>query len=441
MAAAAYGAETAAEGAVGAAVAIAKPTMPLKGGPWKPIPTDKLLPRSSHSLSIVKGKAYIFGGEEQPRIPVDNHLHVFTLPQSEHDETDYQAIPATSSEGSQGPVPAPRVGHTATAIDDRIYVFGGRGGKEMQPLDENGRVWVFDTRLNQWTFLSPAKGSPYPDARSYHASASTEHPLSSPNDQTEDSVNTAKSGFDDHGTVFIHGGCPASGRVADVWGFDVAARTWVQYADAPGPARGGPSLTFAQDRLYRYGGFDGQKELGGSLHYLHFVVSTFDDKGGKGEIAVAPRTGQWESFEPPPDTPFPGNRSVAGLHPVTTGQGRHYLLLFLGERDPSSSGHDGAGKFWDDVWSFQLKPEGMTAASMKDATRWLVGAKTAEGSWARVDVPETSLAGGKRAHPGPRGWFASSQGHDLDPGSIVLWGGVQENNKRAGDGWVLTLET
>ena len=440
IAAAAYGLETAVEGAVGTVAAISKPTMPLTGGPWRKIPTDTSLPRSSHSLSLVKGKVYIFGGECKPREPVDNHVHVFTLPQSEHDETDYQAVSATSSQGSNGPVPDRRVGHTATAIDDRIYVFGGRGGKDMTALEEKGRVWVFDTRTNQWSFLDPMKDTPYPISRSYHASTSTVHPLSASIDQTVETTSTSNSGFDDHGTVFIHGGCTASGRNAEVWGFDVAARTWSRYPDAPGPARGGPGLCFAQDRLYRFGGFDGQKELGG-LQCLHLVAATYDDKGGKGEMAVAPKTGQWETVEAPEGTPVPGDRSVAGLHPVTTGQGRHYLLLFLGERLPSGSGHDGAGKFWDDIWSFQLKPEGMSAASFKDATRWLVGAKTAEGSWARVDVPESSMTEGKNDHPGPRGWFASSQGQDLDPGSIVLWGGIGEDNHRAGDGWIFTLES
>ena len=66
VAAAAYGVETAAEGAIGASVAIAKPTMPLKAS-WRRVPSDTLLPRSSHSLSIIKGKAYIFGGEKKPR--------------------------------------------------------------------------------------------------------------------------------------------------------------------------------------------------------------------------------------------------------------------------------------------------------------------------------------------------------------------------------------
>ena len=132
-----------------------------------------------------------------------------------------------------------------------------------------------------WSFLEPAKGSPIPEARSYHSSASTPHPLSSRGDSTEDSLGGEASGFDDHGTFFLHGGCPASGRTADTWGFDVASRMWSQYADAPGPPRGGACLTFAQDRLYRFGGFDGTKELGGSLDFLHFTVSTFDDKGGE----------------------------------------------------------------------------------------------------------------------------------------------------------------
>ena len=436
--AALYGVETAVEGAIGASIGIAKSTMPLKAS-WNRIPTNIQLPRSSHSLSIIKSKAYVFGGEQQPREPVDNHVHVFTLPSSEHDTVDYQTIPSQPTADGGG-VPSPRVGHTASVVDDRIYVFGGRGGSAMQPLEENGRVWVYDTKLNRWNFLDPAKGSPYPQPRSYHASASTLHPLNEGRDQTDHPLGVSASGTDDHGTLFIHGGCPASGRVADVWAFDIASRIWSQLADAPGPARGGPSLTFAQDRLYRFGGFDGDKELGGPLQYLQFTVSTFDDKGGKGELAVTPLTGQWENVEPPQDTLTPGNRSVAGLQPVTTGQGRNYLLLFLGEKKPSSSGHACAGQFWDDVWSFQLKPDGMTAASFKDATRQLIGAKTAEGTWARVDVPESSMTEGAARRPAARGWFASAQGQDLDPGAIVLWGGLTSNNQRAGEGWILQID-
>ena len=435
LVAAAYAAETAVEGAVGAGFAIAKPTMPIKAT-WKPVPTSNPLPRSSHSLSVIKGKAYIFGGEEHPREPVSNDMHVYTLPSSGVLEADYKKITAhANSDG--GDTPAPRVGHTANAIGDNIYVFGGRGGKGMQPWEENGRVWVYDTKLNCWSFLDPLNGSPYPVARSYHASAATTNPQRGNEDHTENPVRLQNPEV--YGTIFIHGGCPAAGRVADVWAFDLATRIWSSYPDAPGPARGGPNLTFTQNRLYRFGGFDGKTELGG-LDYLNIPVSTFNDKGGKGELTVIPTSGNWETAISPHEANTPGDRSVAGLQPITTGQGRNYLLLFLGEGNPSSLGHEGAGNFYDDVWCYQLRPDGMTAARLKDATRQIVGAKTGEGSWMQVEIPEATMTKGEHRHPGPRGWFASTSGHDLDRASIILWGGVKGNNARADDGWILTVE-
>ena len=434
VAAAAYVAETAVEGAIGAGLAITKNTMPLKAT-WKRVITNNPLPRSSHSLSVIKGRAYIFGGEEQSREPVSNDMHVYTLPASGVSEADYKKIPAKAD--SDGETPPPRVGHTANAIGDRIYVFGGRGGKAMQPLEENGRVWVYDTRLNSWNFLDPVKGSPFPAARSYHASAATNHPRGSEQDYTENPVESPDLVI--YGTIFVHGGCPASGRVADVWAFDLAVRLWSRLPDAPGSARGGPNLTFAQNRLYRFGGFDGKNELGG-LDYLDLSTSSFNDKGGKGGLAVIPFTGKWETVNTQAEAMTPGDRSVAGLQPITTGHGRNYLVLFLGEGDPSSLGHEGAGRFYDDVWCYQLRPDGMTAASFKDATRQLIGAKTGEGFWTRVEIPEATMTQGEHEHPGPRGWFASTNGRDVDPASIILWGGLKSNNTRADDGWILTVE-
>lgn len=436
IAAAAYAVETAVEGVIGAAIGIARSTMPLKAT-FHRIQTDKPLPRSSHSLSIIKGRAYIFGGEIRPREPVDNVMHIYTLPALDTAEADYQDIQAKASEG--GDVPAPRVGHTAAVVEDRIYVFGGRGGKEMTALEEKGRVWVFDTKTHRWSYIDPVKGSPYPEARSYHASVGNEHPLPSKLDHTENPVGSPDE--ETHGTIFIHAGCLASGRVSDVWAFDIASRMWSPYPDAPGPSRGGTSLTFTQNRLYRYGGFDGKGELGGQIDYLDLLVATFDDQSGKGELALSPRTGKWETVTFAADGPAPGNRSVAGLEPVNTGQGRMFLLLFLGERNPSSSGHEAAGKFWDDVWSYQLHPEGMTAASFKDATREAIGTRTGEGAWAQVQIPKATMSGtSTQSHPGPRGWFASGSDSDVDAGGVVLWGGIGEKNERLGDGWILTVE-
>ena len=236
------------------------------------------------------------------------------------------------------------------------------------------------------------------------------------------------------GTLFVHGGCPASGRLADLWGFDVASRTWSLYPEAPGPARGGASLACAQNHLYRFGGYNGKEQLGGQIDCLD--ISPLEKRSGKSVLPVGTHTGEWETTAAPAGIA----RSVAGLHPVTTGQGRNYLLLLLGEKNASASGHEGAGQFWDDVWSFQIQPEPMTAASMKDATRRLFKAGTGEGSWAKVHIAESTMADGQLASPSPRGWFASAQGGDIGKESIVLWGGLTSDNDRAGDGWILSVD-
>lgn len=192
--AAGYAAETAVEGAVGAGIAIAKSTMPLKAG-WKRIPITDSLPRSSHSLSVIKGTAYIFGGEIRSREPVGTDIHAISLPASGNTGADYRVIPAAGAE-----VPQARVGHTANVIDDRIYVFGGRGGKEMTPLAEHGRVWVFDTVSKQWTFLDPTEASPFPAPRSYHASAVTAYPLHTTVDQLDSRFDPLPVDLQAHGT-------------------------------------------------------------------------------------------------------------------------------------------------------------------------------------------------------------------------------------------------
>lgn len=92
------------------------------------------------------------------------------------------------SESGAGPVPAPRIGHATAVIGSRIFLFGGRAGRglDVTPLDEAGRVWVFDTRSCTWTYLDPVaavRGSaivPHPVPRSYHCATATEHPRDLP---------------------------------------------------------------------------------------------------------------------------------------------------------------------------------------------------------------------------------------------------------------------
>ena len=58
--------------------------------------------------------------------------------------------------------------------------------------------------------------------------------------------------------VYVHAGCPASGRIGELHSFDIATKSWKQLATAPEPGRGGTVLAAAKlknnDVLLRYAG-------------------------------------------------------------------------------------------------------------------------------------------------------------------------------------------
>jgi hypothetical protein len=46
---------------------------------WTKVPLSTALDRSSQSLVVVDSKAYLFGGENVPRTPVDDVLYIIDL--------------------------------------------------------------------------------------------------------------------------------------------------------------------------------------------------------------------------------------------------------------------------------------------------------------------------------------------------------------------------
>lgn len=277
LAAAAYAAETAIEGAAVGALALARSTVPLKARFYRIPSPSPSLKRFTHSLNVIGGRAYIFGGESDAvGSSGDNAMHVVTLPTDlELSDVDYQSIPAvgqpptpassedtemsaessaTAARGAKGGemVPSARAGHCASVIGERIYVFGGSfpigrtdsTADPMPGLDEDGNVYVFDTRNKTWTLLRPDKerckdGVPGP--RNYASSSSSVHPLpirseSGPGKgNNELATETAKlrmlsasegealSATDDqksegYGTIFVHGGYDSDWHnLRDVW--------------------------------------------------------------------------------------------------------------------------------------------------------------------------------------------------------------------------------
>ncbi|KAK4547569.1 hypothetical protein LTR36_000526 [Oleoguttula mirabilis] len=442
--AAAYGGiETLVEGAMAFAKGIYDPTLPLKAT-LTPI-TDLDVPQAYHTIAVVKGRAYMFGGKTVSKTGgvelADNDMHIVILPSSGVEGADYRRIQATSE------APPPRWRHSAAVVDDSIYIFGGSGGEDGEALDEQGRVWVFDTVMNTWSHLDAHGEGKRPEPRTKHAAVASEHPQSAQR-RTDEGVapqlpmDPAKvvpepPAADSYGTLIVQGGKGRSGQqLNDMWSFDISSRTWAELPEPPPPTTDAPSLAIVEQRLYTFSK--------GQTSYLDLTPSSFSDRAGQGELGLAP-LGPWSTFPPSassPDTAHPGDRTGASLIPVTTGQGRHYLLLIGGHASSSSS--SAAGEALEDIWALQLQPEGMTAASLKDAARQAIRKATREMQWEEVGYfdGEGRVVGEGRAGRGVGGrkGFAAARGTEVDGASIVLWGGVGRDGKVRGDGVMVTVD-
>lgn len=289
-------------------------------------------------------------------------LKVNTTPRIATFPNTSQDVPQTLSAPSNAPTP--RVGSPSTTIDSKLYIFSGRGGLEMKPIEEAGSLWCYDTTTNTWDLITPSDPSaPLPAGRSYHCISS--------------------DGVD---RIYIHSGCPEQGRLSDLWVFDVGQKTWTELPSAPAPTRGGASIAFSNEKIYRMNGFDGKTEQGGSLDIFEIKDSS------------------WSTVTFKPDgKEGPEARSVSTLLPVSF-QDKSYLLTMFGERDPSSLGHAGAGKMLFDVWAFDLE----------------------ESIWQRVETGDGPVA---------RGWFDA----DVMTDGVIVHGGLGEDNERLGDVWVLAF--
>lgn len=264
--------------------------------------------------------------------------------------------------------PSSRVGTASATLDGKIYLYSGRGGEAMAPVEEHGAVWVLDPSTLQWTSLSPSDSSaPFPPARSYHCSTSN-------NDDK----------------IFVHAGCPESGRLADLWSFQPSSRTWTQLADAPSPPRGGTSIAFHNGLLYRMNGFDGKSEQGGSLDIYDQASNTWSTQKYTADGVSGPSP-----------------RSVAAVLVVVADEKPLVVTLF-GETDPSSLGHQGAGKMLGDVWAYDI----------------------AANTWSEVDTKITNTT----HRPAPRGWFDADV---VGQSAILVSGGLAEENNRLYDAWLL----
>lgn len=155
---------------------------------WTPLasnaaqPLSAALVRSSQSLAVVGNDAYIFGGELKPRTPVDATLTRVSLEgecqltcsrkSARQRRTDANCIHALA-DGSievldpptNGAWPSKRVGSSLVALKEKLYLWGGRGGKEMGTFGDDD-VWRFDLASRTWEMLRTQGDKP--EQRSFH---------------------------------------------------------------------------------------------------------------------------------------------------------------------------------------------------------------------------------------------------------------------------------
>ncbi|KAH7890547.1 galactose oxidase [Phlebopus sp. FC_14] len=381
---------------------------------WSLLSSLKVVARSSHCATITPaGQLLLYSGELTPRVPVKGSVHVLDLGTNNASWRVLSAVPAAALSD----VPQPRVGASAVfdPKENSLYVWGGRGGVDMAPLDRlQSGIWkahIGDANLQSdgnlsWERVPCANegGQEAPAPRSYHASVLA------------------------GGKLYIHAGCPACGRLAALHAFNFTSNKWEQCADAPNEPRGGtaiaavtlPSTSTAHEEvIIRFGGFAG------------YELPKLDDTDALPPLDIyIPSTNSWTIVHPAADSAhkFPGPRSVHGLVPFTIpasaasslgGTKVPIALLYYGERDASALGHAGAGKFWDDVWLLLASPSANPAS--------------AELQWKKLEV--------KGESPTPRGWFppasyVTSEGKTR----VVLTGGLLGTNDRSQEVWVGDVE-
>jgi hypothetical protein len=97
---------------------------------------------------------------------VDNKLHQIDLNDSSAEESHITILDLPTA-------PSPRVGSASVTLGGKNYLFSGRGGEAMAPIEENGALHVLDLSTAAWSILKPLHPfSPFPQARSYHAMTS-----------------------------------------------------------------------------------------------------------------------------------------------------------------------------------------------------------------------------------------------------------------------------
>lgn len=176
-------------------------SIPTSGLLWYRGPVHGALPGRtlrSHSMTKIRNKAWVIGGYDARQTYRDiyclelgrTHLLFLTTTLISTPETLQWSHPEY-----KGDIPPPCRGHTATAVDHRIFVIGGMStNATLEPIT----VYIFDTLALSWVQPRIAPGSSPVQRRAHSAVYWDEK-------------------------IWIFGGGSGSTALNDVWSLDVSS--------------------------------------------------------------------------------------------------------------------------------------------------------------------------------------------------------------------------
>ncbi|KAL2163292.1 hypothetical protein VTH06DRAFT_5348 [Thermothelomyces fergusii] len=416
-----------------AAISIAAPTLPLmiclthlpnpapKGSP------HPALARSEHTLTVIRNKAFIFGGKDASGALCPPAIHTITLPAAPRVATDPASAASLSDRGTAtstttvttnnrkeqkeggaesggepgaGPaytcyppytlqdattgetlVPRARAGHAACARGGGRYllVHGGRGAGGA-PVEEANCVWQWDCDALSWARLRGDASQ----LGARMAPARWGHWLFADEDQAFLVMVGGKTG---------DGGEESSER--EVWMYDFHAAAWATLPRLPARPL---AAAYVAGKVYAISSGGGEEDaaageagLGGMVHFLDMRQSPAERE--KADALV------WQSvrFPATPLAPGPQPRAGGALVPLKTGHGRTYLVYMFGCSD-EEGGKGREKEYYSDIWTLQLPSPARSAAAVKDKIREkLPRLESGEFRWAEAEIVPTEqmTAGGK----------------------------------------------
>ena len=124
---------------------------------WMNVDMRGLIPNPTvcHTTSVIGNELYIFGGKDEANSLHNEIYKGIMCIDSNHTSIQiyWKQIPA------KGPLPSPRVGHSAAVYRDRfIIITGGENDLKEQMFND---IWAFDTTISEWFQVTLKGGDLY----------------------------------------------------------------------------------------------------------------------------------------------------------------------------------------------------------------------------------------------------------------------------------------